>query len=114
MVLARRRTTSRRAWSPHARIANRVLAARIRQVTDYSLHDIGPLRVARRAALLELEQQDRRSGYPLETVLLASRAGWRVSESDVAYRPRAGRSKVTGTVRGTLQAVKDMSAVLAR
>jgi hypothetical protein len=78
------------------------------------VHDIGPLRVARRARLLELDQLDRRSGYPLETVLLAARAGWRIVESDIDYRARSGRSKVTGTVRGTAQAIRDMSAVLAR
>jgi glycosyltransferase involved in cell wall biosynthesis len=114
LVIGRRRATESRVWSPHARLANFVLAARIRRLTDYQLHDIGPLRVGRRAPLLALEQLDRRSGYPLETVLLASKAGWRVIETDFDYHPRSGRSKVTGTVRGTLQAVKDMSAVLAR
>jgi dTDP-L-rhamnose 4-epimerase len=46
-------------------------------------------------------------------VLLASAAGWRIGEADVPYRARAGRSKVTGTVRGTLRAVHDMTRVLA-
>ncbi len=46
-------------------------------------------------------------------MLRAAEAGWRVAAADVAYTPRAGRSKVTGTLRGTLQAVRDMSAVLA-
>ena len=46
--------------------------------------------------------------------LLAARAGWRIVERDIDYRPRAGRSKVTGTVRGTVRAVRDMSVVLAR
>ena len=114
LVLGRRRPTARGAWPLHARLANAVLAQRIRRSTGVRLHDIGPLRVARRAPLLELDQLDRRSGYPLETVLLAARAGWRIVESDIDYRPRSGRSKVTGTVRGTAQAIRDMSAVLAR
>jgi hypothetical protein len=71
------------------------------------------LRVARRAPLLALPIADRRSGYPVETVLRAVQAGWTVRSHDVAYTPRAGRSKVTGTLRGTMQAVRDMSAVLA-
>jgi len=114
LVLGRRRPIGRGAWPLHARLANAVLAHRIRRSTGVRLHDIGPLRVARRQQLLELGQLDRRSGYPLETVLLAARAGWRIVESDIDYRARSGRSKVTGTVRGTAQAVRDMSAVLAR
>lgn len=114
LVVGRRRPRQWSAWPAHARLANRALAWRIRLRTGVPLHDIGPLRVARRADLLGLDQLDRRSGYPLETVLLAARAGWRIVERDIEYRPRAGRSKVTGTVRGTAQAIHDMSAVLGR
>ena len=66
----------------------------------------------RREALLALGLRDRRFGWPLEMVLRAGRAGWRIEEVEVGYRPRAGRSKVTGTVRGTVRAVRDMAAVL--
>ena len=45
-------------------------------------------------------------------VLRAAAAGWRIVETDVAYAPRIGRSKVTGTVRGTATAIYDMSRVL--
>lgn len=114
LVLARRRAESRSAWPAHARLGNSVIAWRVRKATGLPVYDIGPLRVARRQALLALQQQDRRSGYPLETVLLAARAGWRISQTDVVYRRRTGRSKVTGTVRGTGQAIRDMSALLAR
>lgn len=114
LVVGRRRPLGRGAWPVHARLANAVLAQRIRSSTGVQLHDIGPLRVARRTALLGLDQLDRRSGYPLETVLLAARAGWRIVERDIDYHARSGRSKVTGTVRGTAQAIRDMSAVLAR
>lgn len=112
LVVARRRAVSTRAWPLHARLANTVLAARVRSRTGFPLRDIGPLRVARREGLLGLGQLDRRSGYPLETVLRAHAAGWRVGQLDVAYAPRVGRSKVTGTVRGTVQAVGDMSRLL--
>ncbi|HEX2901906.1 MAG TPA: glycosyltransferase family 2 protein [Jatrophihabitans sp.] len=114
LVIGRRRPRGRGAWPAHARIANAVLAHRIRRSTGIQLHDIGPLRVGRRSQLLGLGQLDRRSGYPLETVLLAAKAGLRIVEADVDYHARAGRSKVTGTVRGTAQAIRDMSAVLAR
>jgi glycosyltransferase involved in cell wall biosynthesis len=114
LVVARRRPTQRGAWPVHARFANQVLARRVRRRTGANLHDLGPLRVGRRAALLELGVADRRSGYPLETVIKAADAGWKITELDIAYTPRAGKSKVTGTLRGTMQAVSDMSAVLAR
>jgi glycosyltransferase involved in cell wall biosynthesis len=116
LALGRRRPTSARAWPPHARIANAVLAARLRRAAGVPVHDIGPMRAARRADLLGLGLTDRRFGYPLEMVVKAARAGWRIHEVDVDYAPRAagGRSKVTGTVRGTMRTVLDMSRVLSR
>lgn len=112
LVVARRRP-GRGAWPVHARVANLELARRVRRRTGTDLRDIGPIRVARREALLALPIADRRSGYPVETVLRAAQAGWRIVGVDVAYSPRTGKSKVTGTLRGTVNAVKDMSAVLA-
>ncbi|MFK8907850.1 glycosyltransferase family 2 protein [Streptomyces sp. YS-3] len=113
LVLGRRRPTARGAWPPHARAGNLALSRMLRRRTGLRLHDLGPLRAARRAPLLALGVADRRSGYPLETVVRAADAGWRVREHDVPYLPRTGRSKVTGTWRGTWQAVRDMRAVLA-
>lgn len=107
------RLAQRGAWPVHARIANRVLARDVRRRTGLSLSDLGPMRAAGREALLGLELRDRRSGWPLEMVLRAAVEGWRVQEVDVDYLPRAGRSKVTGTVRGTVEAVRDMRAQLA-
>ena len=112
LVVARRRPTTLQAWPLHARLANLELARRVRRRTGLTLRDIGPIRVARREPLLALGIADRRSGYPVETVRRAAEAGWRVAQVDVAYLPRTGRSKVTGTWRGTLQAVRDMSDVL--
>ncbi|MGQ0845901.1 MAG: glycosyltransferase family 2 protein [Sporichthyaceae bacterium] len=113
LVLGRRRP-SRGAWPLHARLANRALAAHLSRRTGVPLHDLGPMRAARREALLALELTDRRFGYPLEMVITAIAHEWRIVELDVDYRPRSGRSKVTGTVRGTVRAVQDMRAVLAR
>lgn len=113
LVTGRRRPTTWRAWPIHARVANAALAWRLRRL-GAGVHDVGPLRVARRTDLLQLMLQDRRSGYALETVLLAGRAGWRIVEQDIAYRPRTGTSKVTGTARGTFQAMRDMAVVLGR
>ncbi|MGL5859487.1 MAG: glycosyltransferase family 2 protein [Angustibacter sp.] len=107
-----RRMAGPGAWPLHARWANRALSVPISLAARHRLHDLGPMRVARREALLGLGIADRRSGYPLETVLRAARAGWRLREVPVRYTPRIGRSKVTGTVRGTARAVGDMSRVL--
>ena len=114
LVVARRRPTRRGAWSISSQVANRELARRIRRRTGLRIQDVGPLRVARREALLSLGLTDRRSGYPAETVVRAADAGWRVEQVDVPYQPRIGTSKVTGTVRGTVQAVRDMSAAINR
>jgi glycosyltransferase involved in cell wall biosynthesis len=115
LVLGRRRPT-RGAWPPHARIANVALARMMRARTGLRLHDLGPMRAARRESLLGLGITDRRFGYPLEMVTRAADAGWRVHEVDVDYglRTAGSRSKVTGTVLGTVRTVRDMRGVLAR
>ncbi|GIF44584.1 glycosyltransferase family 2 protein [Actinoplanes xinjiangensis] len=112
----RRRPAAPGVWPLHARVANAVLARRLRRTTGLDVHDIGPIRAVRRDDLLALGLRDRRFGYPLELLIAAGRAGWRVVEVDVDYHPRAAgtRSKVTGTVLGTVRAIRDMSAVLAR
>lgn len=116
LVVGRRRVVESRSWPWHARAGNAVLAGLIRASTGVAVHDIAPVRVARRDALLGLGIVDRRFGYPLETVLAAAQAGWRVVEVDVTYRRRTagGRSKVSGSVRGTLRVLQDFTAVLRR
>jgi glycosyltransferase involved in cell wall biosynthesis len=106
------RRAARGAWPLHARIANRVLARELRRRTGIALEDIGPMRAAHRQSLLDLDLRDRRSGWPLEMVVKAVAAGWSVVDAPVPYAERQGRSKVTGTVRGTIQAIGDMSAIL--
>lgn len=113
LVLGRRKPTTRGAWPIHARIANRALALLMRRATGITFRDLGPMRAANREAVVALDLRDRRSGYPLELVLKAHEAGWRISEVDTPYSPRVGRSKVTGTLKGTIIAVKDMSRLLA-
>jgi glycosyltransferase involved in cell wall biosynthesis len=106
------RRAARGAWPLHARIANLVLAHELRRRTGVALKDIGPMRAARRQALLDLDLRDRRSGWPLEMVVKAVAAGWSVVDAPVPYAERQGRSKVTGTVRGTIQTIGDMGAIL--
>ncbi len=108
------RSADRGAWPFHARLANRYLARRVSRRFGFTLTDLGPMRAARREPLLALGIEDRRSGWPLEMVVRAGVAGWRVEEAGVPYHPRAGRSKVTGTVGGTVRAVRDQGRVLRR
>jgi glycosyltransferase involved in cell wall biosynthesis len=101
------------AWPLHARLGNMVLAAELRRRIGVPVRDLGPMRAARREALLALPMSDRRFGYPLEMVVRAAEAGWRIAEADVPYHPRTGKSKVTGTLAGTVRTVRDMRRVLA-
>lgn len=116
LVLGRRRPSTAAAWPWHARAGNAALARRLRRRTGATLHDLGPMRAFRRQPMLDLAVTDRRFGYPLEVVLKAAAAGWRIAEVDVDYGPRATgtKSKVTGSVRGTIRATRDMAAVLSR
>jgi glycosyltransferase involved in cell wall biosynthesis len=111
LVLGARRAASG-AWPLHGRLANRALGLELRRRAGVRLTDLGPMRAARRDALLALGIRDRRFGWPLEMVVRAAAAGWTIREVPIAYLPRRGRSKVTGTARGTLRAVRDMAAVL--
>jgi glycosyltransferase involved in cell wall biosynthesis len=106
------RQPSRGAWPLHARLGNRLVARAVRRRTGVALADLGPMRAAPREALLRLGVADRRFGWPLEMVVRAAAAGWRIAEVPVPYRPRTGRSKVTGTVRGTARTMRDMARVL--
>ena len=111
LVMGRRRP-GRGAWPLHARLANRYLAQAVSRRCGVAIRDLGPMRAARRAGLLELGIADRRFGWPLEMVLRAGDAGWRIAEVPVDYLPRNGRSKVTGTVLGTWRAASDMRRLL--
>lgn len=114
LAVGRRVPVRRGVWPWHAKVGNQVLSALLRR-QGLTVRDIAPVRAAKRAALLELGITDRAFGYPLELLIKASRAGWTVREFNVAYRPRAAgtRSKVSGSVRGTARAIRDMTKVLA-
>jgi glycosyltransferase involved in cell wall biosynthesis len=113
LAVGKRIPTQRGVWPWHARAGNAVLATLLRR-RGLPVTDIAPIRVARRTTLLDLGIKDRAFGYPLELLLLAAENNWRVVEFDVAYGPRAAgtKSKVSGSVKGTLRAVRDMAGVL--
>ncbi|WP_409467092.1 glycosyltransferase family 2 protein [Amycolatopsis sp. GA6-003] len=115
LAVGRRVPVSRAAWPWHARAGNAVLSLLLR-FRGLPVRDIAPLRAVRRRELLALGVADRAFGYPLELLVKAQRAGWVVQEFDVAYRERARgtKSKVSGSVRGTVRAVRDFGRVLVR
>ncbi len=115
MAVGRRRPTGRGVWPWHARAGNAVICWRLRRTAGLPVHDIAPIRVCGREDLLALDVRDRRFGYPLELLVKAGAAGWTLVEVDVPYGPRAAgtRSKVSGSVRGTMRAMRDFARVLS-
>ena len=116
MAVGRRRPVGRRGvWPWHARAGNTLVVWWIRRRIGMDAHDIAPMRVCRRQALLDLDLQDRRFGYPVELLQKATLAGWRLVEHDVSYHPRATgtRSKVSGSVKGTVRTARDFWRTLS-
>jgi glycosyltransferase involved in cell wall biosynthesis len=114
LAVGRRRPIRRGVWPWHARVGNALVVSWLRHRIGLPVHDIGPMRVCRRRQLLDLGVRDRAFGYPVELLQRAVRAGWRLSERDVTYHPRAEgtRSKVSGSVSGTLRTARDFAKVL--
>ena len=115
IAVGRRRPTHRGVWPWHARLGNALVLWWLRRRLDLPVHDIAPMRVSRREAMLELGIEDRRFGYPVELLQRAATAGWRFAELDIDYHPRAAgtRSKVSGSVTGTVRAARDFARVLS-
>ena len=115
LATGRRRPVRRGVWPWHARAGNVLVLWWLRRRTGLPVHDIAPMRVCRREALLALDLQDRRFGYPVELLQRAQHAGWTITERDIHYHPRAAgtRSKVSGSVRGTVRAARDFARVLS-
>jgi glycosyltransferase involved in cell wall biosynthesis len=112
VVGSRMARRARGAMPALAVLENRLLGLACRLLFRVPLSDLGPYRAIRRDRLLGLGMTDRGSGWSLEMIGRAGRAGLRVAEVPVRYRPRAGgRSKVSGSVRGTVRAVTAMALV---
>lgn len=115
MAVGRRRPVRAGVWPWHARAGNRLIVQWLRWRIDMPVHDIAPMRVCRRVDLLDLGVADRRFGYPVELLQKVTNAGWTVTEHAVSYHPRASgtRSKVSGSVRGTVRTAFDFWRVLS-
>jgi glycosyltransferase involved in cell wall biosynthesis len=114
LAVGRRRPVRRGVWPWHARAGNAAVLWWLRRRTGIGVYDIAPVRVCRREDLLGLDLRDRRFGYPVELLVKAQQAGWTIREYDVSYHPRAPgtRSKVSGSVRGTVRTARDFARML--
>src|SRR5512145_3497431 len=100
-VLGRR---ERGALAPHARWGNWLATRMIQLLFGYRFTDLGPFRAIRYETLLALDMQDKDYGWTAEMQAKAARAAVRVIEVPVSYHRRIGKSKITGTVKGTVMA----------
>jgi glycosyltransferase involved in cell wall biosynthesis len=99
----------------HARFGNWLVARLMRLLYGLRVTDLGPYRAIRADLLAQLGMQEMTYGWPTEMMVKAARRGTRVAEVPVRYRVRrGGRSKVSGTVRGTLLATKAILFVTLR
>lgn len=115
MVRGRRRSGDAPGVHLHAALGNAAVALLLRGLYAAPVRDMGPFRAVRLAALRALELDDPAYGWYVQMDLRALRAGWRVEEVPVAFRRRrAGRSKISGSLVGSLRAARGLLAALAR
>ncbi len=88
----------------HAAFGNRLAAVLIRLLYGLTISDLGPFRAGRADVLRRLELQENTYGWAVEMILKGSLAGFRIVEVPVSYYPRIGKSKISGTLKGTVGA----------
>jgi glycosyltransferase involved in cell wall biosynthesis len=99
----------------HQALGNRLAVGLINRFYGQSLTDIGPFRAARRADLLALNMVEMSYGWPVEMLVKAARRGWRIAEIPVVYQSRlGGKSKISGTLRGSILAAYFILSTIAR
>ena len=107
-----RRAPGAQPW--HAILGTRLCVGLMNALTGARATDLGPFRAITAEALQKLDMRDRNYGWTVEMQVKAARAGLRVVEVPVDYRPRLGRSKVSGTARGTIGAGTKIIATILR
>jgi len=99
----------------HQRSGNWLAAWLIRRLYSLPVTDLSPFRAVRRPLLLALSMEEMTYGWPTEMMVKAARRGWRVVEMPVRYHPRlGGRSKISGTLRGTVGATLYILSIVFR
>lgn len=96
------------------RVGNRLACWLINGLWHAHYSDLGPFRAIRASALRELDVRDRNFGWTVEMQIAAARRGLRIEEVDTSHRPRIGRSKISGTFRGSLGAGTKILLVIFR
>jgi glycosyltransferase involved in cell wall biosynthesis len=100
--LLRRRISSALPW--HQAFGNRLAAGLIRLLYGVKISDLGPFRAARAEVLRELALEEATYGWAVEMILKGALQEFRIVEVPVSYHPRIGKSKISGTMRGTVGA----------
>ena len=98
----------------HAAFGNRLAAFLIRLLYGQKISDLGPFRAARAGVLCQLGLQENTYGWAVEIILKGALAGFRVVEVPVSYYPRIGKSKISGTLRGTVGAAWFILSLIVR
>ena len=92
------------AMTPQQRVGNRVVTCLLRLLYGLRLTDVGPFRAIRARVFWDLGMEHMTYGWPVEMVVKAARKRYRIAEVPVSCRRRLGRSKVAGTLRGSVLA----------
>jgi glycosyltransferase involved in cell wall biosynthesis len=107
-----RRSAGALPW--HQAFGNRLAAGLIRLLYGVKISDLGPFRAARAAVLRRLELQENTYGWAVEIILKGTLAGFRIVEVPVSYYPRIGKSKISGTLKGTIGAAWFILSLIVR
>jgi glycosyltransferase involved in cell wall biosynthesis len=110
--LGERRIREALPW--HQVFGNRLAAVLIRLLYGLRLTDLGPFRAGRADVLRRLDLQENTYGWAVEMILKGTLRGFRVVEVPVSYYPRIGKSKISGTLRGTVGAAWFILSLIVR
>lgn len=110
--LAGRRIAGAMPW--HAALGNRLAASLIGMLYGLKITDLGPFRAARADVLKGLALEETTYGWAVEMILKGALKGFRIVEVPVSYHPRIGKSKISGTVRGTIGAAWFIFSLIGR
>ena len=100
--------------TPQQRVGNWLACRLIAARWGARYTDLGPFRAIRRDALETLQMQDTAFGWTVEMQIKAAKHGCRIMEVPVRYRPRIGRSKISGTWQGSVRAGATILSTIAR
>lgn len=98
----------------HGRLGNRLIVLLLRLLYRVDITDLGSFRAIKTETLLDIRMEEMTYGWPVEMVVKSAKKGWRIKSAPVTYRRRLGKSKVTGTVRGSILAAYHMFLVPLR